>query len=96
VLIERERVVVHDHPDDPDAHYRLGKAEARAGDLKGAIHDFQKAAELRPDNAATHTELAELYLVQGDTDTAWAEIRKARALGSEPPQSLIARLPAQK
>jgi Flp pilus assembly protein TadD len=64
--------------------------------LKAAIQDFQKAAELRPDDPATHTELAELYLNQGDTDTAWAEIRKARALGAEPPASLIARLPAQK
>ena len=94
--LERERARVHDHPNDPDAHYRLGKVEARAGELKEAIRDFQKVAELRPDSAVTHTELAELYLAQGDTDTAWAEIRKARALGTEPPQSLIARLPAQK
>ena len=41
-------------------------------------------------------EMAELYLVQGDGDTAWAEIRKARALGVEPPQSLLIRMPQQK
>jgi Flp pilus assembly protein TadD len=94
--IVRQRRLVQANPNDPDAHYRLAKAEARAGDLKGAIRDFQKAAELRPDNASPHTELAELYMIQGDTDTAWAEIRKVRALGAEPPQSLIARLPPQK
>ena len=94
--IERGREVVKQHPDDADAHFRLGKAEARAGELKDAIRDFQKAAELRPDNASTHTELAELFLVQGDTATAWDEVRKARALGSEPSPSLLARLPAQK
>ena len=94
--IVRQRRLIQANPNDPDAHYRLAKVEARAGDLKGAIRDFQKAAELRPDNGSPHTELAELYLVQGDTDTAWAEIRKARALGTEPPQSLIARLPPQK
>jgi len=94
--ITKGRADVHDHPNDPDAHYRLAKAEARAGELKDAIRDFQRAAELRPDNAATHAELAEIYLVQGDMDNAWAEVRKVRALGSQPPQSLLARLPAQK
>ncbi len=94
--VVRESARVHEHPDDPQAHFRLGKAEARVGNLKDAIRDFQKAAELRPDDPAVHSELAELYLTQGDTDTAWAEIRKARALGGEPPQSLLARLPAQK
>jgi Flp pilus assembly protein TadD len=94
--IVKQRAAIHDNPNDPDAHYRLAKAEARAGDLKGAIRDYQKVAELLPDNGSTHTALAELYLVQGDTDTAWAEVRKARALGTEPPQSLIARLPPQK
>jgi len=94
--IERERAVVHDHPDDADAHYRLAMAEARAGDLKSAIADMQKAAELRPERTSTHNGLAELYLAQGDTDAAWAEVRKVRALGSEPPSALMARLPAQK
>jgi tetratricopeptide (TPR) repeat protein len=94
--IDKQRAVLHDKPNDPDAHYRLAKAEARAGDLKNAIADMRRACELRPDSAATHTELAELYLVSGDTATAWEEIRKVRALGTEPPSSLLARLPAQK
>lgn len=94
--IERQRAVLHDKPNDPDAHYRLAKAEAQAGDLKDAIIDMRKASEMRPDSAATHTELAELYLVTGDTATAWEEIRKVRALGTEPPSSLLARFPAQK
>jgi Flp pilus assembly protein TadD len=95
-VIAHERDVIHDHPDDPDAHYRLAKAEARNGELKEAIRDYQKVAELRPDAGTPHMELAELYLVQGDPDTAWAEIRKARALGVEPPQSLLTRMPQQK
>lgn len=94
--ITKQRGLVQSNPNDPDAHYRLGKAEARAGDLKAAIRDFEKVAELRPDNASPHTALAEVYLDQRDTDSAWAEVRKARALGTEPPQSLIARLPPQK
>jgi tetratricopeptide (TPR) repeat protein len=94
--LKTQRANVHDHPDDPDAHYRLGKLEAFDGDFKNAIADLQKSAELRPGSAATHTELAELYLDKGDPETAWQEIRKVRALGTEPPASLIARLPPQK
>ena len=92
----RDRAMAHDKPDDPDVHYQLAKVEARAGDLKGAIRDFQKSADLRPTSGTPHRELAEMYLLTGDYNAAWAEIRKARALGTEPPQSLIARLPAQK
>jgi tetratricopeptide (TPR) repeat protein len=94
IAIERGRV--HDNPNDAEAHYRLAKAEERAGDFQGAIRDFQKVAELQPASGSPHAELAELYLVKGDTATAWAEIRKARALGTEPPATLISRLPPQK
>jgi Flp pilus assembly protein TadD len=92
----KEREVLQKNPNDPDAHYRLAKAEARAGDLDGAIRDFHKAAELRPDNGSAHNELAELYLVRGDAVTAWAEIRKAQALGTATPPALLARMPPQK
>jgi Flp pilus assembly protein TadD len=91
-----ERSRVQRNPSDSDAHYRLAKAEARAGDLAGAILDYQKSADLRPDNGTPHADLAELYFLKGDFATAWAEVRKARALGTEPPPALIARLPPQK
>jgi tetratricopeptide (TPR) repeat protein len=94
--IVKQKAWVQKHPDDPDARYRLAKAEAKAGDLQAAIRDFQKVAELRPGSGTPHTELAELYVVQGNGAAAWEEIRKARGLGTEPPQSLLARLPAQK
>jgi len=92
----KERGLVHNNPNDPAANYRLAQAESRSGDLQGAIRDFRKSADLRPGDASTHTELAQLYLLTGDTGSAWAEIRRARALGTEPPPSLLARMPAQK
>jgi tetratricopeptide (TPR) repeat protein len=94
--VARQRALVQANPNDPDANYRLGKAEARAGDLKGAIRDFQKSADLRPASGTPHSEMAELYLLSGDGGRAWAEVRKARQLGTEPPASLIARLPAER
>jgi tetratricopeptide (TPR) repeat protein len=91
-----QRGLLQHNPNDADANYRLAKAEARAGDVAGAIRDFRKSADLRPASGTTHVELAELYYIQGDVGGAWAEVRKARALGTEPPRTLIARLPAQK
>ena len=92
----RQRQRIARDPSDSDAHYRLAKAEARSGDLAGAIRDFQRSAELRPGSGTPHAELAELYYLRGDFAGAWAEVRKARALGTEPPPTLVARLPAQK
>lgn len=94
--LAKQRGMLQDHPNDPDVHYRLAKVEARAGDLKGAIRDYQKTLDLRPDNGSPHADLAEMYLLIGDKDSAWAEVKKARALGTEPPASLIARLGPQK
>jgi Flp pilus assembly protein TadD len=91
----KERGRIQQDPADSQAHYLLAKAEARAGDLAGAIREFEKASTLRPDNGTVHSELAEVYSAQGDFVNAWAEVRKARALGAEPPAALIARLPAQ-
>jgi tetratricopeptide (TPR) repeat protein len=92
----RQRDRIRREPSDADAHYRLAKAEALSGDLEGAIRDYQRSAELRPGSGATHAEMAELYYQKGDIAGAWAEVRKARALGTEPPTTLVARLPAQK
>jgi Flp pilus assembly protein TadD len=94
LVVERGRL--QRDPNDPDAHYRLARAEERSGDLAGAIHDFQKAAELRPASGTPHVALAEVYIVQGDSAGAWQEIGKARALGTEPPPELIARLESRK
>jgi len=45
--VAKQRGLVQNNPNDPDANYRLAKAEAAAGDLKAAIRDFQKSAVLR-------------------------------------------------
>ena len=39
--------------------------------------------------------LAELDYLTGDFAAAWAEVQKARALGTEPPPTLMAKLPPQ-
>ena len=90
------REVLKRDPNNPDVHYDLGKAEARLGDLNGAIRDLQKSATLRVNNGPAHLQLAELYIAKGEPEQAWGEVRKARAQGEDVPLSLIARLPPEK
>lgn len=93
--VEKQHAAVQSNPNDPDAFYRLAKAEAYSGDFAAAIRDLQKSASLRPGSGTPHAELADIYLSRGDAGSAWDEVRKARALGTEPPPTLLARLPAQ-
>jgi len=84
---------VQQNSSDPDAYFRLAAVEARAGDITAAIRDYRKSAELGPDSGTPHAKLAELDYLTGDFAAAWAEVQKARALGTEPPPTLMAKLP---
>jgi Flp pilus assembly protein TadD len=86
---------VQQNSSDPDAYFRLAAVEARAGDITAAIRDYRKSAELGPDSGTPHAKLAELDYLTGDFAAAWAEVQKARALGTEPPPTLMAKLPPQ-
>ena len=94
--LTKDRAAVKSDPKNADAHYRLGKVEARAGDFSAAIQDIQKAADGEPNNGTPHVELAELFFLKGDVNSAWVEVAKARQLGAEPPATLISRLGPKK
>lgn len=47
-------------PDDPDVHYNLGLASARAGDPVAAEKHYRAALELDPDYPEVHNNLANL------------------------------------
>ena len=47
--VEEAQTKVEAMPDDPPRHYNLGIALFKAGQFKGAIVSFKKAAELKPD-----------------------------------------------
>lgn len=57
-----------------------GAERARAGDLAGAVSAYQRAAELAPDDAATHRALGLALAEQGDLDRAVTELERARTL----------------
>ena len=61
-------------------HFRKGRAEMRAGDLKAAATEFDRALERLPDFADAAAARAELLDMQGDSDAARADYERARQL----------------
>jgi TolB-like protein/DNA-binding winged helix-turn-helix (wHTH) protein/Tfp pilus assembly protein PilF len=53
----------------------LGQIEYWMGDLDNAVADFKRALELRPQNKS-HIFLAEIYVIQGRSQDALAEIER--------------------
>ncbi len=58
---------------DPDFDYALGIAAADSGHLGEALIAFQRVLAVQPNNAPARAELARVYALSGDVDTAKAE-----------------------
>jgi tetratricopeptide (TPR) repeat protein len=63
---------------DVSAWNNLGDALERLGELEEAVVCYRRAADLSPDNAIIHRNLAEVLGRLGRTDEAAAELEKAR------------------
>jgi tetratricopeptide (TPR) repeat protein len=90
--IAKRRPLVQQAPGDSDAHFRLGLAIARSGDFQAGLRELQKSIELRPSYGPAHAESAVVYYQLGDYAAAWREVKQSRALGTEPPNGLVAGL----
>ena len=62
--------VVTRSPENPVAHFQLGRAYAARGEYEQARQQFTKAIELRPDFVAARRALAQLQLARGEFDAA--------------------------
>jgi protein O-mannosyl-transferase len=69
------------------AHYNLGYALSKQGDLDGAINHYQEALRLQPNLYETHNNLALVLARKGDVDAAIAEYRAALLLQPNMPQA---------
>ncbi|EGK87561.1 tetratricopeptide repeat protein [Microcoleus vaginatus] len=59
------------------AYFVKGNRLKDAGDLGGAIENYQKALELNPGDAEVHKKLAEVYVLQGEFEKAIASCNLA-------------------
>jgi tetratricopeptide (TPR) repeat protein len=62
--------VVTRSPDNPVAHYQLGRAHSARGEFEQARQQFTKAIELRPDYIMARLALAQLQVTRGEFDAA--------------------------
>jgi tetratricopeptide (TPR) repeat protein len=62
-------------PDFADAHMQLAFAEARRGDVAGALVSARKAISLNPRNTGYYFNLADLYMQERNTEHAMAIFR---------------------
>ncbi|PAW65422.1 MAG: hypothetical protein B9S34_11120 [Opitutia bacterium Tous-C1TDCM] len=74
-------------PESYDAHYNLGLALAKAGDLRGAKPAFDTALRLRGD-AAAYRAYAAFLMQQGDPAAALAALETALRLRPDFPEAL--------
>ena len=63
--------VVTRSPENPVAHFQLGRAHAARGEFEQARQQFNKAIELRPDYMVARIALAQLQLARGEFDAAY-------------------------
>jgi len=68
-ITELETVVTHS-PENPVAHYNLGRAHAAHGDFEFARQQFTKAIEIKPDYIMARLALAQLQVMRGEYEAA--------------------------
>jgi tetratricopeptide (TPR) repeat protein len=71
---------------EPQRYTLLASALERLGNIQGAIENLQQAAQVAPDNAGVHFELARLHSSRGESDQVMAEVEKvltSKALSEE-------------
>jgi len=65
---------------EADAHYALGKAYRRQGDVGAAVNHFESATRLKSGNPRWLNDLGQAYLDRGRVENALAALRESRRL----------------
>ncbi len=68
------------------AHYNLGNALLRKGQLDEAIHQYQEALRLKPDDIGAHSNLGIAFGREGRTEEAIRQFREAVRLDPDDPR----------
>jgi tetratricopeptide (TPR) repeat protein len=81
--------VVTQNPENPVAHFNLGRAYAMRQEWEQARQQFARAIEIRGDYLAAHLAMAQLQAARGDYDAA---IKAAQTALAVDPNNVSARL----
>jgi tetratricopeptide (TPR) repeat protein len=81
-------------PDDPNAHYLLGRARRMASDAIGAEASFRRAIELAPGHGEALVSLAELLLDEGNFAEADGVYQELATRGGSALQGRLGRVEA--
>jgi tetratricopeptide (TPR) repeat protein len=71
-------------PRDPEAHYRLGLAYWKTGDVRSAYLSLRKATELNPAHSGAKLKLAELIAARGESAMVGDAVKLAADLVTVP------------
>jgi len=79
------------HPDDAILHRSRGERFLYVGRLNDAVQDIARAVELDPLSPANQQTLASAYAYAGNTEAAYAQLKKAEQLWPGAPTVINAR-----
>ncbi|MGD9977706.1 MAG: tetratricopeptide repeat protein [Bacteroidales bacterium] len=75
--------IENSNPDDPSGYYNRGSAKSELGDFFGAISDYQKAIEIKPDFSMAYNNLGWVYFEKKDYQKALKYANKSIEVDSE-------------
>lgn len=84
--------MIEDSPRFIYAYYNRGNLRCSQQDYRGAIADYTRAIELRPDFGDAYYNRGLVYLRQGNTAAGTADLSKAGELGVVAAYNLLKRL----
>src|ERR1039458_9889696 len=79
------RTAVEAMPKDAELHYQLGLAYLGATNYRGAVGEFQRAAQLNPNHQRANLKLAELMTATRDQDMVQQAQEKLKGVLKESP-----------
>ena len=78
--IKKQKELLRQNPDDPEAYFRLGLAYMRLGRKKDEIDAYKQVVRLKPDYAEAYSNLGIVFDKIGEAANAISNTLKAQAI----------------